>query len=441
MKALKRLGAGLITLLALTAVLTGTALAAESGEGISVQLNGAPVAFSDAAPESAGGRIFIPLRAVMDAMDAQVDYDGATGTVAIHRDGADLSMVLGQNTAAVTEDGQTRAVAMDAAPYVTDGRTYVPVRFVAEAFGCNVGWDADSKTVIIVDVDALLGDAAFELMDNFSAYCAKKEGNMEVAGTLSLDVADSTGATLPKPIAAKGSLSGITSGTGAQLNWKLELSDLSELLGVAIPALEGELRMDLENSTIYMTLPAQLLGGSQDAWYSLDLGAYQTQLLGALDMNKLMQMEQDNAGIREVLATILGNMPLNDSQSSYAALAQVAAVYKDMLSDQAFTQKGNTYVAQKKLEDVVDMTVTLTKSGNDIVSADIKASCDVEEDGTKVTLAMDEHAAPDKVAVAMNMEVKAEGMRVKFNLDMNGTSTGKAPLTTLPAGVQAVPMN
>lgn len=438
MKVLKRMGAALAALLALAVVLTGTALAAEPGDGgISVQLNGAPVAFTDAAPESTDGRTFVPLRAVMDAMNAQVDYDSQTGTVAIHRGGVDLSMVLGQNSASVTEDGQTRTMTMDVTPYVKEGRTYVPVRFVAEAFRCNVGWDSDSKTVIIVDVDALLGDATFELMDNFSAYCAKEEKNMALDGTLSLDMA---GAALPEPVSAKGSLSGVTSGKGAQLNWKLEMSGLSELLGTALPNLEGELRMDLEKPTLYLTLPAALTGGQQDTWYSLDLGAYQTELLGTLDMTKLMQMDEDS-GIREVLAAILQSMPLNDSQASYAALAQVTAVYTDMLSDQAFTQKGNTYVAQMKLEGVVDVTVTLTKNGNDIVSADMKMSCDVEEDGSKVTMTMDEYASPDKVTVAMRMEVNAGGTSFKLDLDMTGVSTNKTPVTTLPAGVQAVPMN
>ena len=141
------------------------------------------MAFTDAAPELSGGRTFVPLRAVMEAMNAQVDYDGDTGTVAITRGDVGLSMVLGQNTVSVTEDGQSRTVEMDVTPYVKDGRTYVPVRFVAEAWGCGVGWDADTSTVIIVDVDTLLGDATFDLMDSFAAYCAKQEKNQNMAMT------------------------------------------------------------------------------------------------------------------------------------------------------------------------------------------------------------------------------------------------------------------
>lgn len=445
MKALKRFGAALVTLLALAAVLTGTALAAEP-ESISVQLNGEPIAFTDAVPESSDGRTFVPLRAVLEAMDAQVDY--ADGAVDIHRGGVDLSMVLGQNTAAVTEDGQTRAITMDVVPYVKNDRTYVPVRFVAEAFGCSVGWDNDTKTVIIADIDALFGDATFDLMDNFAAYCDKQDaGNMALTGTLSLDIADSTGGMLVKPVSAKGSIDGITSDTGAQLNWSLSLSDPSKVLGDTLPQgiiaalsdLKGEVRMDMETPSIYLTLPAALTGAQQDTWYSLDLGAYQAQLFSGLDMTQLTQLE--DAGIHEALTAVLQSIPLNDSETSYAALAQVTELYVAMLSDQAFTQKGDAYVAEMKLVDMVDVVITLTKKGDDIVAVDIKMDCTVEEDGQKVVMTMSEYAAPDKVTVDMGMEMAADGVSVKLDLDLAGVPTQKTPETVPPAGAAVTPLS
>lgn len=455
MRALKRLGGALIALLALTVMLTGTALAAEP-DGISVQIDGKPLAFTDAAPEITSDRTFLPFRAVLEAIGAEVGYDAETSTVSARRDGVDLAMVLGQNTASVTEDGQTRTVEMDVTPYVKNGRTYVPVRFVAEAFGCNVGWDGDTRTVIIADVDALLGDATFDLMDNFAAYCARQEKgqNMTVTGALTLNVTDKTGEMLSKPVSAKGSIDGVTSDTRAQLNWNLDLTGLSDMLAdsasspleqaamqgiiAALSNLKGEVRMDMETGMVYVSLPGELTGGSGDTWYSLDLNAYQAELLGGLNMTQLTQLEE--AGIRDMLAAIIQAMPLDDSQASYEALSQVVSIYVDMLSDQAFTQKGNTYVAEMKVMDVMDMTVTLTKRGNDIVAADIKAAGSASENGETVSFTMTEHAAPDKVTVDMDMSMEDSEMSIKIGLDLNSVPTTRTPVTTLPAGVQAVPM-
>lgn len=463
MKVWKQLGGVLITLLALTAMLTGTALAAESEVGISVQLNGEFIVFDDAVPEITNDRTFLPFRAVLEAIGAEVGYDAETSTVSAKRDGVDLSMVLGQNTAAVTQDGQTRTVEMDVAAYVKNGRTYVPVRFVAEAFGCNVGWDANSRTVIIVDVDALLDGATFDLMDNFAAYCAKQEKgqNMAVTGALNLEVADKSGEYFSKPITAKGTIDGITSDTRAQLNWELKLSGLSELAAdsagspmeqvmlqamlSALSDMKGEVRMDLESGMLYLSLPAGLTGGTDDAWYSLDFAAYQAELLSGLNMAQLTQLEAD-AGVREALAAVIQMMPLNDSQYSYAGVAQVAQVYVDMLSDQAFTQKGNTYVAQMKLEDMMPMTVTLTKRGDDIVSADISmdfnsSAFDAALNPTeKMSMKLTEHAAPGKVTVDMDMAMEDGDLSIKIGLDLSCVPTSKVPVTTLPAGVQAIPM-
>lgn len=456
MKALKRVGAALITLMALMAALTVTALAAEA-DGISVQIDGKPLAFTDAAPEITADRTFLPFRAVLEAIGAEVGYDAETSTVSARRDGVDLAMVLGQNTASVTEDGQTRTLEMDVTPYVKNGRTYVPVRFVAEAFGCNVGWDGDTRTVIIADVDALLGDATFDLMDNFAAYCARQEKgrNMTVTGSLTLNVTDKTGEMLSKPVSAKGSIDGVTSDTRAQLNWNLDLSGLSDMLAdsagspleqaavqgiiAALSNLKGEVRMDMETGMVYVSLPGELTGGSGDTWYSLDLNAYQAELLSGLNMTQLTQLEE--AGIRDMLAAIIQAMPLDDSRTSYEALSQVVSIYVDMLSDQAFTRKGNTYVAEMKVMDVMDMTVTLTRRGDDIVAADIKAAGDVTENGDRVTITMTEHAAPDKVTVDMDMSMENSEMSIKIGLDLNSVPTTRTPVTTLPAGVQAVPMS
>ena len=58
MKVWKQLGGVLITLLALTAMLTGTALAAESEAEISVQLNGEFIVFDEIGRASCRERVW-----------------------------------------------------------------------------------------------------------------------------------------------------------------------------------------------------------------------------------------------------------------------------------------------------------------------------------------------------------------------------------------------
>ena len=126
MKRFKHCGMLLASLLALTALLTGAAMAAESPNGarpvISVQLNGEMVPFTDVVPEVVDQRTFLPFRAVLEAMGAEVDYDAATSTVTAQRDGVSLAMTLGEKQARITENGAVRTLEMDVAEI---GRAHV----------------------------------------------------------------------------------------------------------------------------------------------------------------------------------------------------------------------------------------------------------------------------------------------------------------------------
>ena len=105
--------------------------------GLGVMLNGAYITFPDAQPELENGRTMIPLRTLMEAMGAQVSSLD-DGTVTCLLNGTTLSFRVGESTVTVERDGKTTSVAMDCASYVKNSRTYVPVRFFAEAVGCDV---------------------------------------------------------------------------------------------------------------------------------------------------------------------------------------------------------------------------------------------------------------------------------------------------------------
>lgn len=125
--------------------------------GINVQLGGTYLRFPDAVPEARGGRTMVPFRAVAEALGLTVRYQG--GQVTAAKGDIALAFRIGGTSLAKTTGGKTIQLAMDAAPYEKGGRTYVPVRFFAEALGLEVGWSEAYQTVILLDRAQMVADA------------------------------------------------------------------------------------------------------------------------------------------------------------------------------------------------------------------------------------------------------------------------------------------
>ena len=135
----------LTTLLGLTTFLPGTVFAAEQ---ITVVVNGETVQFPDVQPfTDKNGRTFVPVRFITEEMDCKVDWIGATHTVTIDRGKVHVELIIGEKEITVMGVKKT----MDTAAQEQGGRTLVPIRFVAEAFGCDVVWTGATKTVAITD--------------------------------------------------------------------------------------------------------------------------------------------------------------------------------------------------------------------------------------------------------------------------------------------------
>lgn len=91
------------------------------------------------------GRTLLPLRAVLESLGATVRWQAATQTVTAVRADTTVQMTIGDPTAHIDD----RAVRLDVPPQLIGGVTYVPVRFPAEAFGADVGWDPATQVVDI----------------------------------------------------------------------------------------------------------------------------------------------------------------------------------------------------------------------------------------------------------------------------------------------------
>ncbi len=94
-------------------------------------------------PVIQNGRVFVPLRGVFEALGASVVYEN--GTITATHNNTTISLHIGSTTATVTGNTQT----LDTAPFIVGDSTYVPLRFIAQAFGDQVGYNDASGTVNI----------------------------------------------------------------------------------------------------------------------------------------------------------------------------------------------------------------------------------------------------------------------------------------------------
>ncbi len=134
---------GLAVLAMVATMFLGLPLA-EASAPIRVLINGAPLTL-DVAPTIQNGRTLVPMRAIFEAMGASVHWDAATSTIRAYRREDAIVLQLGNRTAWV--NGPSRQ--LDVPPVAIAGRTMVPLRFVAEALGAEVGWVDATRTVTV----------------------------------------------------------------------------------------------------------------------------------------------------------------------------------------------------------------------------------------------------------------------------------------------------
>jgi hypothetical protein len=91
------------------------------------------------------GRTLVPFRFVAETLGLQVSFDAMTDSVLAANDKVDIRLRLGERSATV--NGQT--VPLDVEAMLLQGHTYVPARFLSEAVGAQVAWDAGTSTVRI----------------------------------------------------------------------------------------------------------------------------------------------------------------------------------------------------------------------------------------------------------------------------------------------------
>lgn len=153
---------GFIAVLTLSSAISLSASAAE--KPITVQIDQEQLQLTTNAPLNDGHAILVPMRPIFEKLGLNVVFDAKTSTITATKEGVVIKLQLGSKNASI--NGIIKP--LQTAPKMIKNVTYVPVRFVSEATGNNVVWNATTRTVEITSLQS--SDDTVTVADFFSNY-------------------------------------------------------------------------------------------------------------------------------------------------------------------------------------------------------------------------------------------------------------------------------
>ncbi len=463
------------------ALLAQRAAMGGGAEGIAVMWNGQFIQFTDAAPKAVDGRTMIPVRSVMEQSGAAVDYGDGVVTLTLE-DGRSVRFTIGEKQAVMTENGLEKTIEMDVASFAEDGRTYVPVRFFAEALGLSVSWDQSFQTAVILDRDAVQAklDSNFTIINSYLSQQEQPQGTMAADMKLSgeLTVFDTLNGNKTGGLSLE--MKGLVDHLKTDLQGKWDFSELVDLGAGVLSALgtgtEGldmdmlktiagsdvEIIMDLETGKYFLRSPALSAVSEgiipENAWASMDLGflAGMTGMGNAgADMSGLAALMENPSEMTMGKLICALSLTEDNGIGGYQLLDAFSQVYIATLGDQRFTatEDGHSYsltdedllAAMQELQNGdgqiqsampdMELKMDLKKSGSSTGSMDMTVPGAMGLPQTKMTMTF----SSDKTRAEMQLQFH---MKNAFLLNLHLTEDVTESSDTLrsapPAGDQVV---
>ena len=481
----------LAKILALTLVLTlmlasaVTAVAAEQ-PGIQVQYNGKNIAFTDAVPKIVDGRTMVPFRQILETMGAEVSYDNATKMVTAKTDEMELKFAVGSKDINVIQNGTTTVKKTDVAPFIDKGtgRTLVGARFMAEALGNTVGWDAANKTAVIMDFNELFANADqdFSILALMMSTNLDMEKAYETTGSFTGDINMTIpGSTTPVSMGMSGKISGVQQKADVDMvmTYAMDMSDMMAAMtpeekAQMAPMLEMfnninmKIKMDGEsgdmymNSALFATMDPSF---TADTWMKMNL--YDTYDALGIDMRPLMDMASSKVSMSELLPVMFMSMETAD-MDTYKEIQTAYAFMKNLMGDQAFRSQTSgsitthtltldqTKILAAMAKTALELGITtdaaeMAEMAETLKDANIKADIVIKESkdalynysmkasggDETVSLTMDISGDTYNSDISMNMEMTGL-MKLVMEMDSKVTETSKKPDLTVPAGAKVI---
>ena len=423
-----------------------TALGGVPGQ-IGVMVNGEYVKFPDAVPEVTGGRTMVPVRAIVEALDGEADMAG--GKVTCKANDTSLTFTPGSSEVLVEYTGgelpgDGQIFPMDCAPYIKGGRTYVPVRFLGEILGYEVGWDGQFQTAVLLDRDELAAryDEHFTIMNRVQANrgLTMEEGKnykADVKGNLTVTAFDTLNGN--QTYKADLSASQILNSEAANAKLSLKLSDnlrtmlkdststdpeVRERLDLVLNALE-DLELIVTEKGLGWLHAAALdeAAGEKNVWLGLDLGAEWGQLAFA---------QTGDATMGSVLAAMID---VDSVESFPTTVSPAAQLLYELYGDDKFTTSGGVSTRTIGLDNLLalykDMGLTeadLAEAKAAIQEFSITMKVD-SKGGVTMACAMQTAALDGVPGLKLTMDVKQDSGNAAISMTLHIANIGEGRLT------------
>lgn len=143
-------------LILILSILTAVSFSSAFADDITVKLNGSKLTF-DQPPVIQDGRTLVPMRAIFEALNCTVEWNGDIKEITAISDNSTIKLTIDKKEALIDSEEYT----LDVPPQIINDRTLVPVRFIAESLKCKVDWHEDTSSVVINRIYEPLSDEPY----------------------------------------------------------------------------------------------------------------------------------------------------------------------------------------------------------------------------------------------------------------------------------------
>lgn len=112
---------------------------------------------SDQPPILFEDRVFVPVRVIAENLGAKVGYNKEDMTVSIERGNTSIKLSIGDDMAWISNEKKAGPALLNAAPFLKNNRTYLPLRAISELFGMHVDWNG-AKRAVYINEESYLAD-------------------------------------------------------------------------------------------------------------------------------------------------------------------------------------------------------------------------------------------------------------------------------------------